>query len=136
MKAILKGGRLLILCECGEFVEEDSIFVDYIKTSANPSSRTVGHQKCGIIFNFIDEKPKIYSSRKKLKSIAALFAEKKNLDGGTVGKFLLEVDRLKSCGKFSDYEILCLAFMRLNCNSDTTIKNQIHVYGGKKCLNI
>lgn len=115
----------MILCECGEFVEEHSIFVDYIKTSANPSSRTIGHHKCGIIFNFIDEKSKRYSSRKKLKSIAVRFAEKNNLDGEKVGKFLLEVDRLKSCGKYSDCDILYLAFQRLNSNSETTIKNQI-----------
>jgi len=93
----------MILCECGEFIEGET-FKDYIQTSANPSTSTIGHKKCGLIFNFLDNKmPKRYSSRKELK----------NLDQNTLGKFLLEVDRLKSLGKLSDYEILLTAYRRL-----------------------
>jgi len=57
--------------------------------------------------------PKRYSSRKELKSLAMRFAEKNNLDQNTLGKFLLEVDRLKSLGKLSDGDILLTAYRRL-----------------------
>lgn len=108
----------MILCECGEFIERHATFVDYIKTSVSPSTRVIGHQDCGIIFNFVDEKPKRYSSKKELKSLAVCFAEKKELQCELLGKFLLEVDRLKSAGKFTDCEILYLAFKRLNSSSE------------------
>ena len=49
-KKIIKGGILIIICECGEIVDDDA-FKDYIKTSANPSTSTIGHKKCGHIFN-------------------------------------------------------------------------------------
>ncbi len=104
----------MILCECGEFIEKHTTFVCYINTSINPSTRTIGHQDCGIIFNLVDEKLKRYSSKKELKSIAVCFAEKKGLQCEKLGKFLLEVDRLKSTGKLTDCEILYLAFKRLN----------------------
>ena len=56
-------------------------FRDYIRTSANPSTSTIGHKKCGYIFNFIDDKmPKKYSSRKELKLIAMKYAQKKRLN--------------------------------------------------------
>lgn len=99
----------MILCECGEFVEGDT-FKDYIKTSFNPSTPTIGHAKCGIIFDFIDgEIPKKYSSKKELKRLAMRFAEKNKMDQESSGRFLLEVDRLKSQGKMSDVEILMAA---------------------------
>lgn len=99
----------MILCECGEFIEGNT-FKDYIQTSSNPSTPTVGHVKCGFIFDFIDGKmPKRYSSRKELKSLAMEFAKKNKMDQETVGIFLLEVDRLKSLGKMSDAEILTAA---------------------------
>ena len=99
----------MILCECGEFIEGNT-FKDYIKTSLNPSTPTIGHAKCGLIFDFIDgEMPKRYSSRKELKSLAMEFAKKNKMDQETVGIFLLEVDRLKSLGKMSDAEILTAA---------------------------
>lgn len=43
-----------------------------------------------------------------------LFAEKNDLEQKNIGKFLLEVDRLKSSGKFSDYDILLAAYKNLN----------------------
>lgn len=113
----------MILCECGEFVEKHTTFVGYIKTSVNPSTRVVGHQGCGIIFNFVDEKPKKYSSKKELKSLAVRFAEKKELQCEMLGKFLLEVDRLKSFGKLTDCEILYLAFKRLDVSPESQVRN-------------
>ena len=102
----LIGGFKIILCECGELVD-GCTFKNYIKTSANPSTATIGHINCGLIFNFIDGKmPKRYSSKIKLKTIAVKFAEKKKFDSITMAKFLLEVDRLKSLGSLSDIEIL------------------------------
>lgn len=107
------GGGNIILCECGELVEENTFNV-YIKTSANPSTRTIGHRKCGIIFNFIDdESPKKYSSRNELKILAAKFANKNELLRENVGKFLLEVDRLKSSGRLSDSEIIIAAYRKI-----------------------
>ena len=104
----------MILCECGEIIK-DGTFKDYIKTSVNPSTSTIGHQKCGLIFDFFDNKrPKKYSSKKELKSLAVFFAEKNDLEQKNIGKFLLEVDRLKSSGKFSDYDILLAAYKNLN----------------------
>ena len=103
----------MILCECGEFIEGET-FKDYIQTSANPSTATIGHKKCGLIFDFFDGKmPKRYSSRKELKSLAMKFTEKNNMDQNTQGKFLLEVDRLKSLGKLSDCDILLTTYRRL-----------------------
>lgn len=103
----------MILCECGEFIDGET-FKDYIQTSVNPSTSTIGHKKCGLIFDFFDNNlPKRYSSRKELKSLAMRFAEKNNLDQNTQEKFLLKVDRLKSLGKLSDGDILLTAYRRL-----------------------
>jgi len=91
---------------CGEIIDGGT-FKDYIKTSIGPSTPTIGHAKCGHIFNFIDgEAPKRYSSKKELKSLALKFAEKNQFDPEILGKFLLEVDRLKSKGTMTDVEIL------------------------------
>jgi len=99
----------MILCECGEFID-GAIFKDYIKTSLNPSTRTIGHRNCGLIFNFVDEKrPKRYSSRKELKILAAKFAQK-NLPVEYTAKFLLEVEMFKSQGRLQDVEILMNAY--------------------------
>lgn len=104
----LESGKIII-CECGELLVKD-IFKDYIKTSANPSTRTLGHRNCGMIFNFIDEKNlKKHSSRKELKILAGKFAEK-NLPPEYAAQFLLEVDRLKSRGRLQDSEILIRAY--------------------------
>ncbi len=104
---------ITIICECGEIIE-NCIFKDYIKTSKSPSTPTIGHKKCGHIFNFIDDKTssKYYSSKKELKSLAIRFAEKRNLDYAAVERFLLEVDRLKSCGNLTDSDILITAFQK------------------------
>jgi hypothetical protein len=103
----------MILCECGEFIEGNT-FKDYIKTSANPSTSAIGHSKCGLIFNFIDnEKPKKYSTRKELKRIAFKYAEIQNFNYEIIERFLVEVDRLKSTGKLSDYDILVEAIQRV-----------------------
>jgi hypothetical protein len=56
--------------------------------------------------------PKKYSSRKELKSHAMRFAEKNNMEYEAIGRFLLEVDRLKSCGTLSDIEVLIKAFRK------------------------
>lgn len=102
--------KRLILCECGEFIDGNT-FKDYIETSANPSTPTIGHNDCGLIFNFIDEKlPKRYSTRIELKGIALKFALKRNFDDDTVGRFLLEVDRLKSSGNLTDADIIFKAY--------------------------
>lgn len=103
----------MIICECGEIIEGNT-FRDYIKTSACPSTSTIGHHKCGRIFNFIDDKiPNKYSSRIELKILAMRFAEKNKLETGDVGRFLIEVDRLKSGGNLSDCDILILAFKKI-----------------------
>ncbi len=100
----------MIICECGEIIE-NCTFRDYIKTSANPSTPTIGHKKCGNIFNFIDGKiPKRYSSRKELKSLAIMFAEKTRLGCDATEKFMIEVGRLKSSGNHSDSDILVTAY--------------------------
>ena len=102
----------MILCECGKFIDGD-IFKDYIKTSACPSSSTIGHEKCGHIFNFIDDKmPRKYSSRIELKSLALRFADKNNFNQEIIGRFLVEVDRMKSNGTLSDCEILIKALQK------------------------
>ncbi len=99
----------MILCECGEFVD-GCTFKDFIETSANPSTPTIGHRSCGLIFNFIDGGvPKRYSSRTELKGMALKVAEKYGLDNDALGKLLLAVDRLKTSGKLSDGEILLAA---------------------------
>lgn len=70
----------MIICDCGEIVDGET-FKDYIKTSANPSTPTIGHQKCGHIFNFIDGKmPRRNSSKVEPKSIAMRFAEISKID--------------------------------------------------------
>jgi hypothetical protein len=100
----------MILCECGKFIEGHT-FKDYIKTSSNPSTPTIGHSECGLLFDFVDGKfPKRFSSRTELKSIAMKFAEKNKLDYEDAGKFLLEVDRLKSIGNLPDMDILVTAY--------------------------
>ncbi|HII06775.1 MAG TPA: hypothetical protein HA349_05550 [Methanotrichaceae archaeon] len=97
------------MCECGEFVDGDT-FKDYIETKVNPSTPTIGHTRCGLVFNFFDgELPKRYSSKKELKSLALKFAEKNKFEYGITEIFLLEVDRLKSQGTKSDMEILIKA---------------------------
>lgn len=102
----------MILCECGEFVE-GAVFKDYIKTSFNPSTRTIGHMKCGLIFNFVDGNgPKKYSSRKELKILAAKFAQK-NLPVEYTAKFLLSVEKFKSQGRLQDVEIFQLAYREI-----------------------
>jgi hypothetical protein len=110
----LEGDDSIFLCECGKVVREErreDSFKDYINTSRNPSTRTTGHRNCGLIFNFVDGNwPKKYSSRSELKVLAAVFAENNELPSEKVGKFLLEVDRLKSQGKFSDDQILLYAY--------------------------
>lgn len=104
----------MILCECGEIIKGET-FKDYIKTSANPSTCTIGHQKCGLLFNFFDgNKTKKYSSRKELKNLAVWFAKKNNIEQINIGKFLVEVDRLKSSGKLSDNDILLTAYKKLD----------------------
>lgn len=101
------------MCECGEIIDDDT-FKDYIKTSANPSTPTIGHKKCGHIFNFIDGKmPKIYSSKRELKSKAVNYAEKHKLSYEEIECLLIEVDRLKSSGNLSDGEILSSAFRQI-----------------------
>lgn len=104
----------MFICECGKLVRgklREDIFKDYIETSQNPSTRTIGHKNCGLIFNFVDGNwPKKYSSKKELKILAATFAKSNNLCPEKVEKFLLEVDRLKSHGKFSDSHILVYAY--------------------------
>jgi hypothetical protein len=103
----------MIICECGEIIE-GSTFKDYIKTPAGPSTPTIGHKKCGRIFNFINDKmPKKYSSRKELKSLAMRFVEKSNFDAENIGRYLMEVDRLKSSGNMSDRDILITAIQML-----------------------
>jgi hypothetical protein len=100
---------LMILCECGEFVE-GCIFKAYIKTYTNPSTPTIGHKNCGLIFDFLEGKmPKRYSSKKELKITAMKFAKMKKMDYETIEKFLIEIDRIKSEGKLSDGEILVKA---------------------------
>ncbi|HIH94044.1 TPA: hypothetical protein HA338_08380 [Methanosarcina acetivorans] len=96
-----------------EKIREDTFNV-YIKTSRNPSTRTIGHRNCGLIFDFVEENwPKKYSSRKELKILAARFAENNKFSPEIVSKFLLEVDRLKSCGKLSDDRILVYAYQNV-----------------------
>lgn len=103
----------MILCECGEFIEGHT-FNDYTKSSVNPSTRTIGHKKCGLIFNFVDDKiSKKYSSRKELKNLAMKFAEKNDMNQALLGRFLLEVDRLKSCGNLPDNKIIHGAYEKV-----------------------
>jgi hypothetical protein len=103
-----------ILCECGKFIK-GSTFKDYIKTSSNPSTSTIGHRTCGLIFNFIDgDLPKRYSSKKELKAIAIHLAEIEKLNYADTEKLLIEVDRLKSTSNFTDGEILKKAYEKLN----------------------
>lgn len=57
--------------------------------------------------------PKKYSSRKELKALAVTFAECNKLSPEIVAKFLLEADRLKSCGKLSDDKVLVNAYQNV-----------------------
>jgi len=108
-----------VLCECGDFIE-GSTFKAYIETSIGPSTPTVGHTKCGLIFDFVDgHMPKTYSSKKQLKILAQKFAVKNDMDSEMSGKYLLEVDRLKSHGNMSDIDILISAYRKLMRNEDT-----------------
>jgi len=50
----IQGGNMII-CECGELIDGNT-FKEYIQTSANPSTPTIGHIRCGLIFNFVDDK--------------------------------------------------------------------------------
>ena len=76
----------------------------------NPSTPTIGHEGCGLIFNFVDGlMPKRYSTRKELKKLAMKISEKNKLSDEEICKFLLEVDRLKSSGNLSDGKILVTA---------------------------
>lgn len=104
----------MIICDCGEIIKGGT-FREYMKTSAGPSTSTIGHKKCGFIFNFIDDKkPKKYSSRKELKNIAMSFCEKNNLEFNDIERFLIDVNRLKSSGNLPDGDILIKAFEKLN----------------------
>ena len=105
-----------LICECGEIINGNNgnTFRDFIKTSAGPSTSTIGHEKCGHIFNFIDDKmPKKYSSRKELKVLAMEFAEKNKLDNADTERLLIEVERLKSNGNRSDRDIMVAAYRKV-----------------------
>ena len=104
---------VVILCECGECITMETFNV-FVKTYTNPSTPTLGHAKCGWIFNFIDsEKPRKYSFRKELKSLAIRFSKKYQMDYGTFERFLVEIDRLKSSGNVNDQDIFQTALYRL-----------------------
>jgi hypothetical protein len=45
----------MTIYECGELIDGNT-FEEYIQTSANPSTPTIGHTRCGLIFNFVDDK--------------------------------------------------------------------------------
>jgi hypothetical protein len=93
---------------------DENIFKYYIDTSINPSTPTIGHTKCGLIYNFIDGKPpKKYSTKKELKALALKFIKKRTNDQHFIEKYLLFVDRLKSKGNLTDAEILIKAFEEL-----------------------
>lgn len=109
----------MILCECGKFID-GCTFKCYIKTSYNPSTPTIGHRDCGLIFDFVDGKlPKRYSSKVELKSLAMRFAMFKNLGDLEIERLLVEVDRMKSKGNLSDMEILNKAFYILKKTNKT-----------------
>ena len=102
----------MLLCECGEIIDGGT-FKDYIQTSANPSTPTIGHQKCGHIFNFVDGKmPKRYSSKIELKGIAMRFADRNKMSIEIIEILLIEIDRMKSSGNLSDGEILSAAIKK------------------------
>jgi hypothetical protein len=99
----------MLLCECGELVDRKT-FKAYINTSINPSTPTIGHSECGLIFNFVDGKmPKRYSTKKELKKFALTIAEKNKMSDEEKCVFLLEVERLKSSGSLEDNKILVTA---------------------------
>jgi hypothetical protein len=103
----------MLICECGEIIDGGT-FRDFIKTSASPSTPTIGHLKCGHIFNFIDQKlSKKYSSRIELKNVAMRFALKNNFKNEAIENFLVHVDKLKSFGNLSDRQILLKAFQKI-----------------------
>lgn len=107
------GGSIIILCECGEFIERDT-FRDYIKTSANPSTPTIGHCKCGLIFNFVDGKPiKRYSTKNELKVIAMKYAKIKGMDAPITERFMAYVTTIKTNRNLPDVEVLQEAKDRL-----------------------
>ncbi|WP_406661858.1 hypothetical protein V7O66_04900 [Methanolobus sp. ZRKC3] len=62
---------------------------------------------------FDDTVSKKYSSRKELKVLAGRFAEKNNMGPEVIGRFLLEVDKLKSCGNLLDHKIILEAYKRV-----------------------
>ncbi|VVB65066.1 Uncharacterised protein [uncultured archaeon] len=102
-----------ILCECGEFIKGKT-FKDFIETSSNPSTSTIGHRSCGLIFNFVDGNlPKRFSSKKELKAIAVNLAKMEKLNYADTEKLLIEVDRIKSMGELTDGEILNEAFRKI-----------------------
>lgn len=107
----------MFVCECGKLVREkrrEEIFIDYISTSRSPSTRTIGHRDCGLILNFVDGNwSKKYSSRKELKALAATFAVTNKFSCEETGKFMVEVDKLKSHGKLSDDRILVSAYQKV-----------------------
>ncbi|MGZ7132703.1 MAG: hypothetical protein ACXVH6_04940 [Halobacteriota archaeon] len=106
----------MLLCECGKFVDKD-IFKAYIKTSKNPSTVTIGHEECGFMFDFIDGgMPKRYSSKRELKTIAMHFAGAQALSAEDTERFLLELERLKSEGRYTDGEILARAYRKVKFN--------------------
>jgi len=54
--------------------------------------------------------PRKYSSKRELKSLAIRFAEKNNFKSENIEKFMIQVDKLKSSGNLSDFQILHKAF--------------------------
>lgn len=67
----------IFIFECGKLVRVKAryeTFKDCINTSQNPSTRTLGHRNCGVIFSFVDgNPPKMHSSRKELKMLEITF---------------------------------------------------------------
>ncbi|MDQ1254517.1 MAG: hypothetical protein QG646_3784 [Euryarchaeota archaeon] len=93
---------------------KDDTFKAYINTSQNPSTRTIGHSSCGLIFNFVDGNwPKKFSPKRELTILAAAFAENNKLNSEQTGRFLLEVNRLKSYGTYSDDQIFVYAYQNI-----------------------
>ena len=103
----------MLLCECGELVGKEK-FHDYIKTSVNPSTSTIGHENCGFLFNFVDGKsPRRFSSKKELKKTAMTYARKRDLSPQSTSRLLLAVERLKRTGNMTDYDVLKRAIKSL-----------------------
>jgi hypothetical protein len=103
----------MLLCECGELVGKEK-FHDYIKTSVSPSTSTIGHENCGLLFNFVDGKsPRKFSSKKELKKTAMAYAGNRGLSPRLTQRLLLAVDRLKRSGNMTDYDVLSRAIKSL-----------------------